>query len=157
MAVRTAQAGNQTVGGAATASFANSLPGGWIGYVEKLTDTTGVTGTEVTIVSVTVTVNASRRIQITGYVSSWISTVTGDRAQFRLVEGATQLQMGRSTAQLAGIATEPPTVLSCVRTPGAGSHTYSLVAARNAGTGTLTISGDATTPAWIMVEDLGPA
>lgn len=157
MPSRTTPAGNQTFGGFAPSSFANGIAGGWIGYTEKTTDTTGVVGTEVTLVSVTVTVNASRRVRITGYVSSWISTVSGDRAQFRLLEGATQLQMGRSQVQLAGIATEPPTELACVRTPGTGSHTYTLVVARNAGTGTLTISGDPTTPMWIMVEDLGPA
>lgn len=158
MASRTTPAGNQTFGGFAPSSFANGIAGGWIGYNEKITDTTGVVGTEVTLVSVTAPVNASRRIRVTGYVSSWISTVTGDRAQFRLLEGATQLQMGRSTVQLAGIATEPPTVLGRVLTPGAAaSHTYTLVVARNAGTGTLTISGDPTTPMWIMVEDLGPA
>jgi plastocyanin len=158
MATRTAQAGLQTAGGAASYVYANSVAGGWIGYVEKTSSTPGITTTETDIVSSgAVTVNASRRIRVTGFIPSWVSTVTGDRVEFHLMEGSTQLQFGRSTTQLAGIATEPPTVMSVLLTPTAGAHTYRTTCTRNQGTGTITVGGAADSPSYILVEDLGPA
>jgi hypothetical protein len=156
--VRVAQAGLQTAGGLATSTFANSLPGGWIGFVERTTDLTGVVGSAVTVASVTVTVNTSRRIKISGNICTWISTVNGDRIQVAIVEGITQLQVGRSQVQLAGIATENPVFLQCIETPTAGTHTYALTVVRNGGTGSITVSGDNSNQStYIMVEDVGPA
>lgn len=155
MAVRTVNVGNFNFGDTLTDSQVDALPGGWIGYQEKLTPTSGVTTTETTIVTVTVTLNAGRLVMITGYVPTWTSDA-GDRAQFRLLEGASQLQLCRSTTQNTAVATEPPTVLQRVQAaPTVGSHTYSMTVVRNLGTGSVAVAGDPTTPAFIVVQDLG--
>lgn len=157
MTTRTSNVGLFNTGDVLTEAHLDSLPAGWLGYVEKTTDTTGVTSVQ-TMITLTVSLNANRRVKIIGYVPAWSSTVSGDRAQFTLMEGATQLTFSRSTTQVGGgVATEAAVTLMSVETPSSGSHTYSLQVARNSGSGTLIASGDVTGPSFLMLEDIGPA
>jgi len=141
----------------APASFANGIAGGWIGYEQRTADLTNIGATEVNVLSSAVTVNAGRRIEVRAFFPAWTSTVAGDLAQMRLLEGSTQLQLGRSRTQLANVATESPTILYAVLTPTTGAHTYTMAIARTTGSGTLILSGGADGPAHLLVTDLGPS
>jgi hypothetical protein len=116
------------------------------GSIVALADLTGLT--------VTVTVGASRRIRITAF-GQMLSTVANDDGAVRIFEGATQL--GGANMSIPAASLEFVVGAVCVVTPTAGSHTYKLAAARVGGTGTLSFRGAANTPGFILAEDIGPA
>lgn len=161
MTTRTSEVGNQDSGEPATASFADSLPGGWLGYVEVTTAQTGMTGTnDLTGLTLTVSLNASRRIRVTAFGSSFVTSVggTAERAELQIKEGGTVLNFSR-LYQPATLDNTGAVVVSWVGTPSAGSHTYKLTHNRSAGAGGTTwdLNVSATQPAWLLVEDLGPS
>jgi hypothetical protein len=133
------------------------LPQGLLGYAEVTASQTGMTGTtDLTGLTVTVTIKPGRRIVVTGKGQGRILDATPPgRAIFSIYEGATELQRfiefsADATGQrMAGQA-------SVILTPSAGSHTYKLVALLAAGD-TLDSEADTVWPAFIMVEDIGPA
>lgn len=155
MAVRTAYPATEAVGDVLTKANFDKLPGGWIGYAEAVADQTGIT-TEVdlTSLSVTVTVNTARRIRITAYLPNVTTTVAADIARLSLKEGGTLLNLAQRTVTTTNGATVRA---EWVGTPTAGAHTYKATIVRQSGTGTLVSSAGATFPAFILVEDLGPA
>lgn len=154
MPVRTAYAGAAVAGEVLTAANVNKLPGGWIGYAEVTANQGGIT-TEIdlTSLSVAVTVGTSRRIRIS-YIGSVATSVSGDTAVAYIKEGAAYLQ--QSALTMPSGANEVVNS-SVVLTPTAGAHTYKITMARLAGTGTLQHTVSATSPGYILVEDLGPA
>ncbi len=154
MPVRTAYA--PVAGEVLTATNVARLAGGWIGYAEQTGDQGAIT-TEVDLTSltVTVTVGTGRRIRISARTLV-VSTVANDIAALNIKEGAAQLQTGR-TGALSGTAVSVGISADVILTPTAGAHTYKLAMARETGTGTLTNKAAATAPAFIAVEDLGPA
>lgn len=156
MASRTAFPGTAT-NTTHLASEDNSLPGGWIGYVEITSSQGSIsTETDITGLSVTVTVNTTRRIKLTAYCSGWLSTVNGDRAVMYIKESTTKLQEARSSTTAAGVATDA-IIVQAVLAPSSGSHTYKVSFERNAGTGSLTFGAGTTNPAFLLVEDVGPS
>lgn len=158
MVSRVTQAGNQTVGGAATASFANSVAGGWIGYVPRTSDQTGITAeVDLSGVTVTVTANAGRRLKITGYSSGILATNVDTVSQLSIYEGSTSLSYARTPTAFASLSYNGPVTAVAIVTPSTGSHTYKLRVGRVAGSGTITVACDVDRPAFILVEDIGPA
>lgn len=157
MVARTTPAGNQVANTTAPVAFGNGVAGGWIGYLPRTSDQTGIT-TQVDVagVTVTVTVNNSRRLKITGW-SNMAATTTDTIAQLLVMEGATVLAYGRGTTAFAGLSYNPPVCVVAVVTPTAGSHTYKLAAARVTGPGTVTVSCSTDQPTFLLVEDMGPA
>jgi hypothetical protein len=155
MAVRTAFAGTIIAGDSISAVNNNKLPGGWLGYAEVTANQTGIT-TEVDLTSltVTVTVGPARRIMVTGS-TYLLSTVLSDRMAMAIYEGAGQLQIANVYASTStdGYIAERSVIL----TPSSGAHTYKLTARRVTGTGSVTSQAAATFPAWILVQDIGPA
>lgn len=165
MASRTAWTPGATVGEVFSAADAKSIPGGWIGYAEvtaNQTLTNTAVETDLTGLSVTVTVGASRKIRIRaqGIVSR---TVADGVTIGRIKEGSTEL--GRWSQHAPSAATEfdaaagdavssPGGVFA---TPSAGSHTYKLTLQRFSGTGNVVLNAAAGSQASITVEDLGPA
>lgn len=113
------------------------------GPFSALTDLTGL--------SVTVTVPAGRRLRITGSVLTY-ATVVDDVIRLSINGNGTELQRRNVTARPAswGLGHEVSVVVS----PTAGSHTYKLQMARDAGTGDVFMQASANWPAWIMVEDI---
>lgn len=168
MAVRTAYAGTAAEGDVYTAANHARMPGGWIGYAQvtaaqALQDAdSGGLETDLTGLSVTVTVGTNRRIRITGSGVLAIDdplanpvcvgniregvTVLGRWAYFDL-NAASGLIFDRATLSFER---------SVVLTPTAGAHTYKLTAWASAGADMLLFAG-ATQPAFILVEDIGPA
>lgn len=131
--------------------LSKTLPQGELGYAQVTADQGAITTvTDLTSLTVTVTVGAGRRIRITGAIRS---SNTGANSNLLLIrESTTTLQ---TSSYVASTATErmPPAVY--VFTPTAGSHTYKLTA--DTGGGTMTMRASSTAPAFIQVEDIGPA
>lgn len=130
-----------------------ALPQGYLGMGTATADQTGITTeTDLTGLSVTVTPTANRRIRISVSVGLF-ATVATDRIICLLKESTTQLgavgdwipgETNGRTRQSAFI----------VITPTAAVHTYKVTLQRT-GTGTCSSTATATSPATIMVEDLG--
>jgi hypothetical protein len=156
VASRTSEVGNQDPGEVATAAFADSLPGGWLGYAEITADQSGITSlADITGLSQAVTVNSDRRIKITVHGRIQTTSAT-DRNSVVIREGSTQLQV---VYDAIPDSVNPSEAFegSVILTPSAGSHTYKVSAQRVTGTGTVTFGAAATAPAFILIEDIGPA
>lgn len=154
MAVRTAY--DPTAGEVLTAANLEKLAGGWIGYAEATANQTGIgASTDLTSLSVAVTVGPSRRIRITVWTST-IMTNTNAAIALQIKEGVTTLTE-RQLAPTSNVTIGDFITASVVLTPTTGAHTYKASMALAAGAGTVGSFASATTPAWILVEDLGPA
>ena len=131
-----------------------AAPKGQIGYAEITSSQAGITTeTDITGLSVTVTVGAGRRIRILGY-ARLTATVATDRFIVDVKEGATYLGL---CGDLIPGASVPVYHGGPILTPSAGSHTYRLTARRISGTGSGTATAAVTSPLYIVVEDLGAA
>lgn len=123
-----------------------------LGYAEVTVDQTSISAAaDLTSLTATVTVGSGRRIKITGYVSQFTNTAgTSTYAALDVYEGVTQLN------RFTGGMNDTYTGAQCIaiETPSAGSHTYKLRAESD---GTVTMEAASTTPAFILVEDIGPA
>lgn len=125
-----------------------------LGYAEVTANQTGIgtSATDLTNLSVTVTVGSGRRIRITGHCIFQKDTAAG-YIIMPIREGATQLNEGIETVSAAlGFVTFDS---SAVETPSAGSHTYKLMAMTE--NNTCSLQASALLPAFILVEDIGPA
>jgi hypothetical protein len=131
------------------------FPGGWIGYVE-VTSTQGsiTTGTDITSLTLTVTVGTSRRLKLTGEVG-FSSSVGTDYAQLQITTGANTLVQARNvatpTTPSVGVHAE------AVLTPSSGSNTWKLRAARASGSGNISTDCGSGVPGFILIEDIGPS
>lgn len=135
-----------------TVALGNHVHNATLGYAEKTaTNQTGIAGsvTDLTGLSVAVTVAAGRRIKITATV--FLTQKTGNGGPVLYIrEGGTQLTQVFTPAN-TGVTTSP--VAMVVLTPSTGAHTYKLSAA--ASTNTLDTAYDPTAPSFILVEDIG--
>ena len=157
MASRTAFPGTATDSTIHTAADDNKLPGGWIGYAEVTAGQTGIGGTDtdLTGLSVAVTVNTSRRIKVSCQATTVADSGTPN-IRLKIKEGATQLtQLVREQTATGGGTSGQTITGSWIGTPSAGSHTYKLALQTTSATGGIFASS--TEPAWLLVEDLGPA
>lgn len=136
-----------------TAAKMNSLPKGYIGHVAKLTDqaSIGAAMTDVSGLTVTFTAEASRYYKVT-VLARASQQSAGGLQQIALTDGSNnQLVSTQVSVASAGLsATHTPWI---IHTPAAGSFTYKVRA--NTSGGTMTVSGVATYPALILVEDVG--
>lgn len=169
MTVRTAYAGTALAGDPYTAANHARMPGGWIGYAEVTANQaiqdadSGGLETNLTGLTVTVTVGANRRIKITGSGTVRLDDPTGIMLAYgRIMEGASPLghwcKVGLLPPSGAPLATgaEVKAEGSVILTPSAGAHTYKLTLYADGGTDLLLVAAAGDT-AWILVEDLGPA
>ena len=105
--------------------------------------------------SVSRTTVANRRYKIT--VQAHLqSTVADDSMGYSIREGTTTYFGGTIKE---GTSPNQPLAFNAVAvvTPAAGSHTYSLGISRPNGTGTVSLVATASSPAFILIEDSGPA
>lgn len=136
-----------------TPAPASGAPSSMLGYAEVLSGQTGITTeADLTNLFVTITVPVGRRIRITGNVGLY-SDVANDTGIIYLKEGASYLQFSRHTIDVAGRSSTVPPVTAVI-SPSAGTHTYKLSLAREAGSGTLQMVAGATSPSFILVEDI---
>lgn len=137
-----------------TASNLNTLAKGWLGFATVTSNQSGIgtSETDLTGLTVTVTVPADRLIKISAQTQ-----LDPDAALSAIVffkEDTTQLgRAGR--AQLPSGEVTTFSGFTLIDGPSAGSHTYKLTA--NTSTSTMSLNASSTVPAWILVEDVGPA
>lgn len=144
-----------STGAVLTASQMNRLPRGIMALSNQTANWT-IANAESTRTSVTFTAVANRYYRVSWYepdLSNGNASVNNlyfrlDNATTGTIIGTTRLYM------IAGDAT--PLSLSVVATFSAGSRTIYARGDENAATGT-TAAASATKPAYLMVEDLGPA
>lgn len=150
MPVRTAYAGAAVSGEVLTAANVNKMPGGWIGHSEATASQAGITAeTALTNLSVTVTVGTARRLRITVMVR--LQAAGGGDSTVTIKEGATLLTNSSQTLVAGKVET---VMFSAVITPTAGAHTYNSTLGSTSSTDS---NASATIPAFILVEDIGPA
>lgn len=140
-----------TQGSTAATQAGVVMPGGVLGYAQVTANQTGITTVvDLTGLTVTVTVGSARRIQITGIALFQDGTID-TQVIMSIQEGATVLTQSAIDQGLAASnqTLNPMVILS----PTAGVHTYKLTAQASAGTVQMTAA--ATTPAFILVQDIG--
>ena len=88
------------------------------------------------------------------------STVAGDIANFRIKRGGVQIQESRidcgdtptpANGGIFGYVESQPLALS------AGSYSFTVTGSRADGTGTIAFRASSAAPAWLRVDDIGPA
>lgn len=156
MVSRTSNVGLFNTGDVLTEAHVDSLPAGWLGYIEDVTGQGSIT-TEATLtgLSITVTLNASRRIEVR-MKAAVQSTVAGDSCTYRIKEGATVIVAYPQPIPAAGGPGQQGVEFSRTITPGSGSHTYTASLQRTSGSGTLTHVADAAFVSFLRVLDVGP-
>jgi hypothetical protein len=126
-----------------------------LGYAEVLAPGAPVTAAvPIPGLSVSVTLPAGRRIRVTAHVNYTASQDNNVVRQRLRVDGVNS-QLSADTVMRY---TQVHTVVSIgVFTPAAGAHTFDVTCQMAYGTGTVNQNGSADAPAFIMVEDIGPA
>lgn len=153
-----------------------AVPGtswGNLGYAQVVANQTIVasgTETDLTNLTVTVTVGTNRKIRLSA--QGILSRTVADGATIgRFKEGSTELgrwaQHSPSAAgefnfaygalQSAPLGSLPGGGNPVFLTPSAGTHTYKLTLQRFSGTGNVTLNAGTTSVAFIAVDDMGPA
>lgn len=124
---------------------------GYTGITSNFTTTAVNTITDVTNLTVTVTVpSGGRRLKITAFCPQLVSSqAAGNVLDMYIRESTTTLSYGRFSTPVANYGTPMTVVYSVVAS--AGSHTYKVSALQQAA-GTLTFTAAADRPAFILVE-----
>lgn len=136
-----------------TASKMNTIPRGVLGYAQVLANqATITTEVDLTGLSAVVSVEAGRRIRITGSVRT-TGTVTQNVARLKIKETTTTLQTAEMEQNRTG--SSESLEKSVVITPSGGSHTYKLTLEMSTGTGSISMVAGTGAVAFILVEDLG--
>jgi hypothetical protein len=134
---------------------AADLPLGLLGYAEVTSSQASISSAvDLTDLSVTVTAGASRRLRVSAQVAGLPSTAD-NLIMVRIQEDTTVFSEFSLT--LARTNASESLYGEVVVTPSSGSHTYKLVGLMAVGTGTVQMTAGATRPAFILVEDIGPA
>lgn len=121
-----------------------------LAYAEVTANQTGIIAeTDLTGLSVTITVPAGRRIRVTGHAHLANATVDAITV-FRIYQDGTQVQSRTLAKALAG--TDQSATIEWIGSPSAGTHTYKLRAW--AVSGTVSVVAAANTPTFILVEDI---
>jgi hypothetical protein len=132
-----------------------ALPRGLMGYAEKQSDTVATSPVVIATIA-PVAMPAGRRLLLTGYVLA-VSTVAGDDIRVTLMDStnAVQYQFAQDSINRAGQNVGIPIVASVVTT--GQPMGFALKVQRGNGTGAVTAQGSATTPAFVMAQDVGAA
>jgi hypothetical protein len=132
-----------------------------VGYAAKSSNQAGIgaTETDITELTVTITVPAGRQIKLTAGALLDASVVNDFYAP-RIKEGTTVLQV--AVVQITVIGQGLPWQQSVVISPSAGTHTYKVTMQRIGGTGTGSfLANPSNNPAFLLAEDItgqaGPA
>lgn len=161
MASRTASAGNFTAAVLTVASV-NNLPGGSIGYasITAASNTWTTTATNITGMSITVTVNSNRRIKVVAHGTVETGGAEAVADIFLWEDATTALRKDRFGG---GAGSQQYTFhIEHYLNPTSGSHTYNLKGDRVTGSNpqyvdASTNGGTGYGPAYIEVVDMGPS
>lgn len=130
-------------------------PWGVMGYAEITANLAAVTTiADASGLSITFTAAANRRYRISAHVG-FTTTVANDVAGIHIADGSNvTLQLWR--VHMPNTATYFAGSPAVVESPAAGSVTYKVRCERIVGTGSVVPSAATTSPALILVEDIGP-
>lgn len=134
---------------------------GALGYAEVTANQSGITTlTDLTGLSVAVNVAAGRRIRITGHaqISQSASGTETIATVLYVREGSTTL--GRAASDIddfSGSRSQTHEGSIVLESPSEGVHTYKLSLETTIGAGSSGINAANDNPAFILVEDIGPA
>lgn len=129
--------------------------GGQLGYNQAVASQSGITAaTDLTNLTVTVTVGTGRRIKISCDVAV-NRTVADGTSNVLILEDSVQVHAINVTTPIVADPSHGGGFV--VRTPTAGSHTWKLQLLRATGTGTTGLFAASNQIASILVEDIGPA
>jgi len=149
-----------TAGDVLAAADMNALPGGFIAYAQRganqlLSDSSSVQ--DLSSLTVTFTALANRRYKITGH-AGFAAVNNNARWLGYIRKGSTTIgRFGQIIGYDSGNNATGMLDGCVIDSPSAGSVTYKLSAERIAGTGDATSAAAAENPAFILVEDIGPA
>lgn len=134
-----------------------AYPKGSIGYAEVTAEQTSIsTETDLTGLSATVTVGATRLVRITAEVGIRYGIGETTAVSVWIKEGATYLS--RSRTYKTFIDNERyRAIVSVVIEPSSGSHTYKLAADNGGGSNDFRVEAATNQPSFLLVEDIGPA
>lgn len=127
------------------------------GYAQMVSQQTGIgTGlTNITGLSVTVKIGASRRIKIIGNVIAIGNTAASSKVALYILEGATRLGFGEESLQAAP-NNSSNVIAERIFTPSAGSHTYNLAFQFTSGAANIAYTDPSNGQySYIIVEDIG--
>lgn len=150
-----------TAGQTLTAASMNAISGNLgalaRGYVTHATYTTNqgsITGvTDLTGLSLSVNQLAGRRYRITAQID-FFATASSDACELRLHDGTSQL---KRAAGLSSVHAQTLTLMYYEAAASTATVTRKLQFGRTSGVATYTVQSAATTPSFILVEDIGPA
>lgn len=150
MATRTPHTG--VAGEVLTAANLAKYPKGWIGdaQVDSTQSGIGSTPTDITDLTVTVTVGADRKLKISG--RSQISSASAIYGALIIVEDG--VAIGRIGRVLLDAGEQITVSGFAISTPSAGTHTYKVQGETSSST--MSNGASATYPAILLVEDIGP-
>lgn len=140
-----------------TAAQANAYGFGVVALSVVTSNTTTASSSEATRTSVTWTAIANRYYKITwveGNVQNGVNASVNNQYLRTTTTGGTII--GNTTIYYGSASLQQGSVCSCVTTFTAGSQTVFARVVSNAATNT-TYNGSATQPAYLLVEDIGPA
>lgn len=121
-----------------------------LGYAEVTATQNFTTETDLTSLSVSVTVpSGGRKVRISA-TAAFSSTIADDFIALNIKESTTTLQQAQIRLSSANV--EINLHKAVVLTPSAGAHTYKLSAVRTSGSGTCTLNVASTRPSFILVE-----
>ena len=145
-----------TTGQVLTAAQQNNFPRGIVAYAQTTTSDTTITAEEIQVTSSSFTAVANRYYRIT-YYDPQVFPASGSFAVGYIRKtnlAGTELERGLVQSP-TGFALNDTLIVSVVTTFTAGSTV--VVGTIAAGSGTAGATRGATFPAWICVEDIGPA
>lgn len=140
---------------AATKQYVDDKPRGELGYAEVTANQSTITDADLTGLSVSLTLEAGRRIRITGAGrvinsdagSFWIGHIVQDGSDIGAWHELTHSAANERCRSEA----------SSIITSSAGPTTFKLTLERITGTGTANLEAASARPAFILVEDIGAA
>lgn len=157
--------GGYVAGDTLSAANMNLLPGGKMGYAEVTANQTGITDTAADLTSLTVTWTAvsARRYRTSFFVTlsaqTTIAQADNDLCRVQITDGSNNIKtIGTVTHPVVDVGMS--CVASVTETGLSGSTTRKLRGRRGNGFGTgnaMSLLAASTYPAYILVEDIGPA
>ena len=158
---RTTIPGTTDPGDIWTSANVDELPGGWLAWASVTADQTGIAaGAEVDLTGLTetVTVPAGRRLKLTASCNLRRPSAASDGLMLLLIkEGSTYLGGAKRLSGVVSQNQEWHAAPIALVAPSAGAHTYKLTAWNLAAGGTLELKAEANMPAFLLIEDIGPA
>jgi hypothetical protein len=132
-----------------------SIGRGKIGYATVTSDQASITNATVTGLSVEVAVEAGRLLRVSHFTAELLGTAAGDVFEMKIQRGGSDVQ--KRAARFGVDQGTTGGVTSVLQTLAAGTYTFTAVVARASGVGSATHVASATSPAYLLVEDIGSA